>query len=170
MGSVVHSGGLAKGLTLPSHPDWFPLPRLHFLYLSLRSTPGLLIHPVIQPRLLEPPAVPQLECRNEVLRGVFIERIRADAQVFGGLLYVHDFPNLSARKRCFHRRLSQKWIIYARAGQMTRPCAYTCFRVFIQEVSVNHRFAWGFIPETLAISPVSGQTVPNLVPFPADLM
>jgi hypothetical protein len=75
-------------------------------WLRLHCYSGLPIHPFIEPRLLEAPAVAQLECRDEGLRGVFVERVRADTEVIRGLPDVHHFPDLTcAYGRGFHGRL-----------------------------------------------------------------
>src|SRR5438552_1464878 len=51
-------------------------------------------HPLVQPRFLEPPPVPQLECRNLLLIHVLVERVRTDAQVLRRLTNIHDFARI----------------------------------------------------------------------------
>lgn len=51
---------------------------------------GLLVHPVVEARALEAPAIAELEGGDEGLGGVFIEGVGGDAEVVGGLADVHD--------------------------------------------------------------------------------
>src|SRR5580698_5549373 len=92
------AGGAAKnargtnGLLLRTHQFWC---RGFF-------QAGAPIHPLIQPRLAEPPAVSQPEGRDKSRRGVTIEAIRADPEIVRGLTNVHDFANLGLGERGFH--------------------------------------------------------------------
>ena len=108
------------------------------------SATGLLIHPVIQPRLLEPPAIPQLERRNEILGGILIERIRTDTQIVRRLPDVHYFPNLTAHNRCFHRRPSRNEPPM-RGDKIPGHVLIPCFALAVQEISAIHRFIYGIL-------------------------
>src|SRR6185437_13596559 len=63
---------------------------------------GLLIHPRIQQRLLEPPPVPQLERRNESLGRIPVERIPADAQILRRLPDIHHLANYRLHRDRHH--------------------------------------------------------------------
>src|SRR5580765_2390396 len=74
------SGGLRCRLRFP-----FRL-RFHFA--------RLLFHPLIQPRLLEPPAIPQLERGNLLFANVLVQSVRTHAQILRRLANVHHFSRV----------------------------------------------------------------------------
>src|SRR5258707_10943979 len=55
--------------------------RLRFLWLLCFHLAGLLFHPLVQSRFLEPPPIAQLERRNALLVYVLVKRVRAHAQI-----------------------------------------------------------------------------------------
>src|ERR1700677_1024830 len=75
--------------------------RLLLLRINLRLRRvhvRLPVHPLVQPRALEAPAIPQLECRHKSLRRILVERIRRDAQVVRGLADIHDLAHFGDKK------------------------------------------------------------------------
>src|SRR5579872_3094840 len=72
---------------------WFPL-RLRF-HLA-----RLLFHPLIQPGLLEAPAIPQLERRNLLLADVLVQRVRTHAQILRRLADIHHFSRVGHSSLC----------------------------------------------------------------------
>src|SRR5215472_9627726 len=54
----------------------------------------LLFHPLIQPRFLEPPAIPQLERGNLLLADVLVQSVRTHAQILRRLANVHHFSRV----------------------------------------------------------------------------
>src|ERR1700693_3559381 len=61
-------------------------PRLHLA--------RLLFHPLVQPRLLEAPAVAQLEGGNLLFPYVLVERVRTHSQIVRCLTNVHHFSRV----------------------------------------------------------------------------
>src|SRR6202453_2913251 len=75
--------------------------RLLLLRINLRLRRvhvRLPVHPLVQPRALEAPAIPQLECRHKSLRRILVERIRRYAQVVRGLANIHDLAHFGDKK------------------------------------------------------------------------
>src|SRR5215471_13372502 len=69
--------------------------------LLLRATHvhrALLLHPLIKNRLLEFPAVPELECRDFLFGHVFVQRVRTDSQILRSLSDVHYLTRICRHK------------------------------------------------------------------------
>src|SRR5512143_3125616 len=86
---------------LPPNPNIASplLPRRHTCGLGLLAFAGfshraLFFHPLVEFRLLEPPAVPEFEGRDFFLVDVLVERVGTNAQVLGGLPNVHYFTRI----------------------------------------------------------------------------
>src|SRR4029077_16957035 len=62
---------------------------LGFAFQSRLHLARLLFHPLIQPRLLEAPAVAQLESGNSLLTDILVKRVRTHSQVLRSLANVH---------------------------------------------------------------------------------
>src|SRR5579864_6243782 len=68
--------------------------RLRFPFRLRFHLARLLFHPLIQPRFLEPPAVPQLERGNFLFANVFVKRVRTHSQILRRLANVHHFSRV----------------------------------------------------------------------------
>src|SRR2546425_7708634 len=55
---------------------------------------GLLFHPLVKLRLLEAPAVAQLERGNLLFPDVLVKRVRTHSQVLRRLANIHNFPRV----------------------------------------------------------------------------
>src|SRR5262245_26232316 len=84
---------------------------------------ALLFHPLVQNRLLELPAVPELEGRDFFFRHVLVERVRTDPQVLRSLSNVHYLTRICCHKRKpFHSGFSASpglWTILCLLGGKT---------------------------------------------------
>ena len=100
--------------------------RLRLRLARLGALRRLLVHPFVKPRTLKPPAIAQLERRDETVRSIFVKCIGTDAEVVRSHANVHDFANLIPRRCCSHRS-SLLWELQDRARLHTRRCAYTAF-------------------------------------------
>src|SRR5579864_760331 len=68
--------------------------RLRFPFRLRFHLARLLFHPLIQPRFLEPPAVPQLERGNFLFANVLVKRVRTHSQILRRLANVHHFSRV----------------------------------------------------------------------------
>src|SRR5215471_16365121 len=69
--------------------------RLRFLLAALHfHLVRFLFHPLVELRLLEAPAVAQLESRNGLLSHVLVERVRTHSQILRRLADIHDFARV----------------------------------------------------------------------------
>src|ERR1019366_6405919 len=66
------------------------------------SPAALALHPAIEQRLLELPAVSQFEGRDFVFGQVLVKRVRAHAQILGRLPNVHHFRRIGHNLLPFH--------------------------------------------------------------------
>src|SRR5580693_7411976 len=67
---------------------------LRFLLASYLHLGGLLFHPLVQPRLLEAPAVSQFEGGDLLFPNVLVKRVRTHSQVLRRLANIHDFTRV----------------------------------------------------------------------------
>src|SRR5580693_5571904 len=67
---------------------------LRFLLASYLHLGGLLFHPLVEPRLLEAPAVSQFEGGDLLFPNVLVQRVRTHSQVLRRLANIHDFARV----------------------------------------------------------------------------
>src|SRR5271165_1067675 len=107
------------------------------LLLDQRSG-GLLIHPVVQPRFLEAPAVAELKGGHKSLGGILVEGVRADSEVVGCLADIHHLTYLySTHRRRFHGRSSRKLVGIRGRGPKPGALCISCFAHHIQELPAS---------------------------------
>src|SRR5665213_3027521 len=88
------SEGTSLASWLAGPPDGLFLFGLHaFFSRHNKAKRALLLHPAIQQRTLETPAIAQLEGRNHILRRILIQAVRADSQILGCLANIHDLTH-----------------------------------------------------------------------------
>jgi hypothetical protein len=82
------------------------------LRLNLRGDSALLIHPLIQTRLPESPAVSQPETRQDAIGSIAVEAVGTDAQVLRSLAYIHNLTDfVSGSLPCRVRSLYPQCVI-----------------------------------------------------------
>src|SRR5271170_5283223 len=79
---------------------------LRFLLASNLHLGGLLFHPLVQPRLLEAPAVSQLEGGDLLFPYVLVKRVRTHPQVLRSLANIHDFTRVGHSSFSFSQNRS----------------------------------------------------------------
>ncbi len=100
---------------------------------------GLLVHPLVQPRPLEPPAISQLEGRHHSFRRILVERVGTDAEIIRSLADVHDLAkNIDARRWLSHS-ITSLWELPRHAKEASPLCLYrVCIHDF-KQISRLHR-------------------------------
>src|SRR5271157_59781 len=113
---------------------------------------GLAVHPLVQPRALEAPAVAQLESGHEALRGVLVERVGGDAEVLRGLANVHDLAHLRDQQvgtdgGAAHDCLLKSRVVPGKIPALLPVVLYiTRFHPSVQGFSGSYRKLIGFRP------------------------
>src|SRR5271166_3783070 len=82
--------------------------RLRFPFRLRFHLARLLFHPLIQPRLLEAPAVAKLERGNFLLANVLVQRVRTHAQILRRLANVHHFSRVGHSSFTVSARTSRR--------------------------------------------------------------
>src|ERR1700727_3180986 len=104
--------------------------RLRFTLCSRFHLARLLFHPLVQPRLLEPPAVAQLESGNTLLPDVFVQRVRTHSQVLRRLANVHHFSRVGHISLTLSSKLPASLVFDHRLVLGDALALYVCQRPF----------------------------------------
>jgi hypothetical protein len=126
LATTAHGSFLARNHRLGLRFSGLAHNRLRFSFARQGTLRGLLIHPSIEARTLEAPAVAKLERGHKPVRSIFVKRVGTDAEIVGSQADVHDFTKFIPRRCCSHRS-ALLWELLDRARVHTRRCAYTAF-------------------------------------------
>src|ERR1700692_3550201 len=104
---------------------------------------GLAVHPFVEARALEAPAIAQLEGGHKPLRRVFVECIGRDAQILGGLPNVHDFAHFrdkKVRSRRVPHYLPPNWKMISESDLRRMPVSLVITRFYRELQGISGDF------------------------------